>query len=74
MVRPKGTHQATIVWLHGLGDKGSRYIEFCLLVLISRYEVNTNILVAEFKFKPDGGLLDWKLKLSLSLNIVSYGI
>lgn len=25
MVRPKGKHQATIVWLHGLGDKGSRY-------------------------------------------------
>lgn len=25
VVRPKGRHQATIVWLHGLGDKGSRY-------------------------------------------------
>lgn len=25
VVRPKGNHQATIVWLHGLGDKGSRY-------------------------------------------------
>lgn len=25
VVRPKGKHQATIVWLHGLGDKGSRY-------------------------------------------------
>jgi len=24
VVRPKGKHQATIVWLHGLGDKGSR--------------------------------------------------
>ena len=74
VVRPKGQHQATIVWLHGLGDKGSRYIEFCFLDLISRYEVNTNIVVAEFKFKPNGGLLDWKLKLNLSLNIVSYGI
>lgn len=25
MVKPKGKHQATIVWLHGLGDNGSRY-------------------------------------------------
>lgn len=25
VVRPKGTHKATIVWLHGLGDNGSRY-------------------------------------------------
>nr|VDC77392.1 unnamed protein product [Brassica rapa] len=25
VVRPKGKHQATIVWLHGLGDNGSRY-------------------------------------------------
>ncbi|XWS71967.1 hypothetical protein CRYUN_Cryun02cG0000100 [Craigia yunnanensis] len=24
VVRPKGRHQATIVWLHGLGDNGSR--------------------------------------------------
>lgn len=24
VVRPKGKHQATIVWLHGLGDNGSR--------------------------------------------------
>ena len=31
VVRPKGKHQATIVWLHGLGDKGSRYLTlfFC---------------------------------------------
>ncbi|GFZ11831.1 alpha/beta-Hydrolases superfamily protein [Actinidia rufa] len=25
VVKPKGKHQATIVWLHGLGDNGSRY-------------------------------------------------
>ena len=25
VVRPKGKHQATIVWLHGLGDNGSRW-------------------------------------------------
>jgi len=25
VVRPKGTHKATIVWLHGLGDNGARY-------------------------------------------------
>lgn len=25
VVRPKGKHQATIVWLHGLGDKGSSW-------------------------------------------------
>lgn len=25
VVRPKGKHQATIVWLHGLGDNGLRY-------------------------------------------------
>lgn len=24
VVRPKGKHQATIVWLHGLGDNGNR--------------------------------------------------
>lgn len=24
VVRPKGKHQATMVWLHGLGDNGSR--------------------------------------------------
>ncbi|RWV93036.1 hypothetical protein GW17_00044535 [Ensete ventricosum] len=24
VVRPKGRHQATIVWLHGLGDNGAR--------------------------------------------------
>ena len=26
VVRPKGRHLATIVWLHGLGDNGSRYV------------------------------------------------
>lgn len=25
VVRPKGKHQATIVWLHGLSDNGSRW-------------------------------------------------
>ncbi|KAE8655494.1 hypothetical protein F3Y22_tig00117026pilonHSYRG00067 [Hibiscus syriacus] len=25
VVRPKGKHQATIVWLHGLGDNGSSW-------------------------------------------------
>ncbi|XVE63520.1 hypothetical protein DITRI_Ditri07aG0026700 [Diplodiscus trichospermus] len=25
VVRPRGNHQATIVWLHGLGDKGSSW-------------------------------------------------
>jgi hypothetical protein len=25
VVRPKGRHLATIVWLHGLGDNGARY-------------------------------------------------
>lgn len=29
VVRPKGRHQATIVWLHGLGDNGARY---CMLL------------------------------------------
>lgn len=24
VVRPKGKHQATVVWLHGLGDNGAR--------------------------------------------------
>lgn len=27
VVRPKGKHQATIVWLHGLGDKGSSWCQ-----------------------------------------------
>jgi lysophospholipase II len=25
VVRPKGRHLATVVWLHGLGDNGARY-------------------------------------------------
>jgi hypothetical protein len=25
VVRPKGRHLATIVWLHGIGDNGARY-------------------------------------------------
>ncbi|CAL5443216.1 unnamed protein product [Camellia sinensis] len=27
VVRPKGRHQATIVWLHGLGDNGARWFD-----------------------------------------------
>ncbi|CAN0877623.1 Acyl-protein thioesterase 2 [Linum grandiflorum] len=27
VVRPKGKHQATLVWLHGLGDKGSSWAQ-----------------------------------------------
>ena len=34
VVRPKGKHQATIVWLHGLGDNGSRYC-CCFLPLLA---------------------------------------
>ena len=33
VVRPKGKHQATIVWLHGLGDNGSRYYNTISLAL-----------------------------------------
>ncbi|CAH2053612.1 unnamed protein product [Thlaspi arvense] len=33
VVRPKGKHQATIVWLHGLGDNGSRLNGFAQLLL-----------------------------------------
>ncbi|CAI9284270.1 unnamed protein product [Lactuca saligna] len=28
VVRPKGTHQATIVWLHGIGEMGSSWSQF----------------------------------------------
>ncbi|KAK9741818.1 hypothetical protein RND81_03G130700 [Saponaria officinalis] len=28
VVRPKGEHQATIVWLHGMGDKGLSWYQF----------------------------------------------
>ena len=38
VVRPKGKHQATIVWLHGLGDNGSRY-----LFLNGGYILNSNV-------------------------------
>lgn len=31
VVRPKGRHQATIVWLHGLGDNGARYYIYILI-------------------------------------------
>lgn len=36
MVKPKGKHQATIVWLHGLGDNGSRFdpFFFCNFLII----------------------------------------
>lgn len=36
VVRPKGKHQATMVWLHGLGDNGSRQVPF--------FAFKTNIL------------------------------
>lgn len=32
MVKPKGKHQATIVWLHGLGDNGSRFDLFLIFI------------------------------------------
>nr|VDD01168.1 unnamed protein product [Brassica oleracea] len=32
VVRPKGKHQATLVWLHGLGDNGSSLILACSLI------------------------------------------
>ncbi|XP_021616054.1 acyl-protein thioesterase 2 isoform X2 [Manihot esculenta] len=36
VVRPKGKHQATVVWLHGLGDNGSsnfvRILSYCLVL------------------------------------------
>nr|VDD02770.1 unnamed protein product [Brassica rapa] len=35
VVRPKGKHQATLVWLHGLGDNGSSLILACSLILRS---------------------------------------
>lgn len=35
VVRPKGKHQATVVWLHGLGDNGSR----CYFVPIAYFTV-----------------------------------
>ena len=38
VVRPKGRHQATVVWLHGLGDNGSRY-NFISLILKMVYPV-----------------------------------
>jgi len=34
VVRPKGKHQATIVWLHGLGDNGLRYKSYLFLTLL----------------------------------------
>ncbi|CAN1814329.1 Acyl-protein thioesterase 2 [Linum perenne] len=30
VVRPRGQHQATVVWLHGMGDNGSRYSYYTL--------------------------------------------
>ncbi|GJV41839.1 retrotransposon protein, putative, ty1-copia subclass [Tanacetum coccineum] len=30
VVKPKGKHQATIVWLHGLGDNGSRSVSWII--------------------------------------------
>ncbi|KAL8226715.1 hypothetical protein R6Q57_016547, partial [Mikania cordata] len=28
VVRPRGTHQATVVWLHGIGETGSSWLQF----------------------------------------------
>ncbi|KAL6965960.1 lysophospholipase [Sarracenia purpurea var. burkii] len=37
VVRPKGKHQATIVWLHGLGDNGSRLSGSVQLLLLDQW-------------------------------------
>lgn len=46
VVRPKGRHQATIVWLHGLGDTGARYV----------FE---NLISAALMFSPRVKTKDW---------------
>ena len=47
VVRPKGRHRATIVWLHGLGDNGARYVPqlsfWPHLIQIRRYFGNAGI-------------------------------
>ncbi|PSR96041.1 Acyl-protein like [Actinidia chinensis var. chinensis] len=45
VVKPKGKHQATIVWLHGLGDNGSR-----------DYHLGVSSLQYLFSFIAIGGL------------------
>ncbi|CAN6822689.1 hypothetical protein Bca4012_006041 [Brassica carinata] len=45
VVRPKGKHQATIVWLHGLGDNGSSLSQLLESMPLPnvRIHINTNI-------------------------------
>jgi hypothetical protein len=38
VVRPKGRHLATVVWLHGLGDSGARYQLTAKLTLITSFQ------------------------------------
>ncbi|KAF7134528.1 hypothetical protein RHSIM_Rhsim08G0216700 [Rhododendron simsii] len=47
VVKPKGRHQATIVWLHGLGDNGSSFVmipTLGILLSLDHCGPNTNIV------------------------------
>ena len=54
MIRPKGRHLATIVWLHGLGDNGAR-LSFSLVLFYDDHFCNDiriakDLLMLHFSF------------------------
>lgn len=56
VVRPKGKHQATMVWLHGLGDNGLRYECYVFIFVISVAHIAITIyqscILPHFMYRP----------------------
>ncbi|XAR69364.1 Lysophospholipase [Bertholletia excelsa] len=63
VVRPKGKHQATIVWLHGLGDKGSSWSQLFEILPLSNTDFNlSQILLKRLifnSFRTHQNLASW---------------
>ncbi|KAF3683483.1 hypothetical protein FXO37_01797 [Capsicum annuum] len=53
VVKPKGKHQATIVWLHGLGDNGSSFGFGGGKDLESKGAVDTNVVNGDLMSRPE---------------------
>lgn len=58
VVRPKGRHLATVVWLHGLGDNGARYVITSYTPAIETTKFLNFLLKEHWKceVKPSGSL------------------
>ncbi|XVF88150.1 hypothetical protein PTKIN_Ptkin19aG0026900 [Pterospermum kingtungense] len=63
VVRPKGNHQATIVWLHGLGDKGSRllspFVVYALQLISAFRKSSPSKCKMEQSFQITQRLIKW---------------